>query len=237
MTENPREGSHAWRAAVIAVVLLPLYYATLLLSDDVFTWLILEDHPIEVAGALGLLAASVLCVLIFRRYDGAPRLLRIALVLLALVLFFGAGEEISWGQRIVGLETPDSIVEVNKQDEINVHNLETFSGLLSVERLFTLFWVVMGVLLPLLALWRPARERLSRLVPILPAPLAIAFVLNQVLSSGATRVLDGSDAFKSTEVSLGHSSFELKETAISLLLALGFWVWYRAVREREPART
>jgi hypothetical protein len=35
-------------------------------------------------------------------------------------------EEISWGQRIIGWETPDFLEEINLQDETNIHNL--FSG-------------------------------------------------------------------------------------------------------------
>lgn len=41
----------------------------------------------------------------------------------ALMMFFCAGEEISWGQRILGLETPESILESNKQKELNLHNV------------------------------------------------------------------------------------------------------------------
>lgn len=34
-----------------------------------------------------------------------------------------AGEEISWGQRILGFETPDALREVNRQDEFTLHNV------------------------------------------------------------------------------------------------------------------
>jgi hypothetical protein len=41
----------------------------------------------------------------------------------AFVLFFGAGEEISWGQRILGVEAPEWLEENNRQKETNLHNL------------------------------------------------------------------------------------------------------------------
>jgi len=40
-----------------------------------------------------------------------------------LLCLFGAGEEISWGQRIFGLETPDFLSDKNAQGEIGLHNL------------------------------------------------------------------------------------------------------------------
>lgn len=41
-----------------------------------------------------------------------------------LVFIFGAGEEISWGQRIFGMESSEYFMEHNYQGEINFHNLE-----------------------------------------------------------------------------------------------------------------
>jgi hypothetical protein len=41
----------------------------------------------------------------------------------ALALCFYAGEEISWGQRVFGLVTPDWLIESNHQQETNLHNL------------------------------------------------------------------------------------------------------------------
>src|SRR5688500_16187413 len=40
-----------------------------------------------------------------------------------MVCLFGAGEEISWGQRVFDIETPSSLMERNAQKELNLHNL------------------------------------------------------------------------------------------------------------------
>jgi hypothetical protein len=40
------------------------------------------------------------------------------------ILIFAAAEEISWGQRIIGFETPEFIASVNEQNEANIHNIE-----------------------------------------------------------------------------------------------------------------
>jgi hypothetical protein len=39
------------------------------------------------------------------------------------VCLFGAGEEISWGQRVFSIETPQALMERNAQQELNLHNL------------------------------------------------------------------------------------------------------------------
>jgi len=45
------------------------------------------------------------------------------ILLLTLVVAF---EEISWGQRIFGIATPDCIKQINVQNEITLHNLLPF---------------------------------------------------------------------------------------------------------------
>lgn len=49
-------------------------------------------------------------------------------LLLALFFFLAMGEEISWGQRIFGWDTPSAIEKMNSQGEINLHNLSLVNG-------------------------------------------------------------------------------------------------------------
>lgn len=46
-------------------------------------------------------------------------------ILICLILFVMAGEELSWGQRIFGWATPEVISKVNAQNETNLHNMAT----------------------------------------------------------------------------------------------------------------
>jgi hypothetical protein len=43
--------------------------------------------------------------------------------LLALGSLFIAGEEIAWGQRLLGFATPEELAAVNHQNEVTVHNV------------------------------------------------------------------------------------------------------------------
>jgi hypothetical protein len=231
--ERPSGGA----AALVLLAFIPLLYFTLLLDDATFTWLIREEHPIEGLGALSLLAASIACFVLWRRVrddDRWPALRRLSLLALAVLFLFGFGEEISWGQRLLGLETPESLQATNVQNETNVHNLEVFGGVLDMDGLFQLFWLLMGVVVPVLALWRVARRPLERVIPILPLALAPLFVLNQLLTRGFYEVLSRNpDLFHSTRFGLEHGIFEIKETVSCLLLATGFWVLVRR-RKRAP---
>lgn len=93
-------------------------------------------------------------------------------VLYALVFFFGAGEEVSWGQRIFGWESGDYFQENNFQGETNLHNLVVGSSHLA-ETLFgnvltaviLLYLVVLPLLYPRLAWLRRLADRLVVPVP------------------------------------------------------------------------
>jgi hypothetical protein len=219
-------------ALTVVVVLL---YLALLLDDASITWLIREDHPIELLGALGLLAASVACVTLWRRVKGDvrwPRLRRLSLVVLAAMFFFGFGEEMSWGERILGFAPPESVGGANRQGEFNVHNLQLFAGGLNPDGLFQLFWLVVGVIIPIVALSERARRLLQRAVPILPLALAPLFVLNQLLTFAFNDLFTRKPSLYHSSVFLDpdHPIFEVKETVASLLLAAGFWMLVRGWR-------
>jgi hypothetical protein len=203
-----------------------LCYLALLLGDSSITWLIREEHPIELAGALSLLAACIACLLLWRRVaddERWPRLRRLSLLALAALFFFGFGEEISWGQRIFGLATPESIKEANSQDELNVHNLDLLG--FNSDSLFQVFWLVLGVIVPLSALWLPARRVLQRFVPILPLALAPLFVANQLLTRGFDELFAQEPGLWNSSVYTPEFAiFEVKETVASILLAAAFWL-------------
>lgn len=111
-----------------------------------------EDHPIEWAQFALCLFSSITCLLAGIRWAVRRNLLPALLMLLvaagSLVL---AGEEISWGQRVFGLLTPQELAGLNAQAEMNVHNIDV--GVPS-EKLFKAFEFGMGlggVVLALLA--------------------------------------------------------------------------------------
>ena len=84
-----------------------------------------EDSVIEWGTSLAILATSVLAVVVGRSlWREGLRAQAVAYWVLAVLLVFAAGEEISWGQRVLGVETPESVRDINRQDELNFHNLD-----------------------------------------------------------------------------------------------------------------
>jgi len=88
-------------------------------------------------------------------------------VLLALGTFLVAMEEISWGQRILGIASPAFFAESNLQGEINLHNLDqTIHWILTWVAITAIFlWII--VLPPLTTKWGSLRKWCDRLaIPI-----------------------------------------------------------------------
>ncbi len=202
---------------------LALGYGVLFLGQDGVDAVMGEDHVVEYLGALGLFAASVLFFLGFLRVRQSPIswVKKAFLLVLALVFFFGGGEEISWGQRILGLETPEGLRESNVQGELNFHNLEVLGVNLEIERLFQAFWVVFAVLLPIVCAFSDrARTTLGRLIPVLPLWIAALFVVDQVLAELVEAFLTSNPDLYHGSLPLGTNRWELTETLVALLFAV-----------------
>jgi hypothetical protein len=212
--------------------------------------LLREDGPIEQATMAFFLLASVTLLLGWklRGADLAPRDpregRRVALLILALLMFVCAGEEISWGQRIFGWDTPEKWSAMNAQVETNLHNLviieggvrhaetQTFFHLLTnANRLFALFWLTFFVVVPVLGRCSGRMRVLFRIVGVPIAPLWIGgfFLLNQAAFIVAVRYLNAIGPFTNEAFPLD----ELKEHNAALTYSVaGIAAW---LRERAHA--
>ena len=121
-----------------------------------------EDGPGEYLTAVFFLLATVYFFLSWRASRSLESHLVPLLYLAAAVgCFLVFGEEISWGQRILGVGTPGWLEEINRQDEINLHNLDAVQGNLIYAALSLSFLGAFGWAL-FASLPRPARDRLTR---------------------------------------------------------------------------
>ena len=128
---------------LVLLIYVPLTYVVLAMGNKMIAATVPEDHFFELIGASSLFITSILFFYGFRVARKSLDKTWVSLVkqlvylVLALLFFFGAGEEISWGQRIFGFKTPEPLAQVNKQDELNLHNLSVFenSKLFTADRL------------------------------------------------------------------------------------------------------
>lgn len=83
-----------------------------------------EDGILEWLTVLALgSAAAVMAGRLWRYRADASIRQRLAWCAILVLFTFGAGEEISWGQRLFAFGTPDFLREWNAQEETNIHNL------------------------------------------------------------------------------------------------------------------
>ena len=183
----------------------------LLISYSIFFWLdfntILklgqEDGFFETLTALFFLGTSLLFLITYfkdqrgNHFFGIYSKKNLFFLFLGILFFFGFGEEISWGQRIFDVETPEVIKEINIQKEINIHNLKFFHGdnedgsdksffkkLLNIDRLFSIFWLTFCFLIPLLKIISPLATSFFKKInlPIVPIGIGAFFIGNYILS-------------------------------------------------------
>ena len=111
-------------ATQILLVLVPLAGLTFFIEEELYRTLIREDGWIEYLTAMLLLITCLLLVAKVAAIGNTRgRIWLVANILLALGLFFGFGEELSWGQRIFDVQSNDFFREYNAQGETNLHNL------------------------------------------------------------------------------------------------------------------
>lgn len=156
----------------LAIALAPFAIAFLggcaaLLGKGPYKLLTREDGIAENLQVLCYILTLVLSVRIVARLWGM-REKRDALLYAGLCagLVFLIGEEVSWGQRILGWGTPEALRAINKQEETNLHNIYGVGA--------TFKWVQLlvgayGTVLPLILLHWPGpaalRRTISRVVP------------------------------------------------------------------------
>jgi len=106
--------------AIVVAAGFYLFYTNL----SRFEQYVREDGIAEWLTVAGLLLGSFVCFLRFVKllHKKSKWFLFVTLGL-GLFLFFAAGEEISWGQRIFGIKTPEYFQQHNAQQETNLHNL------------------------------------------------------------------------------------------------------------------
>jgi hypothetical protein len=206
------------------------YAAFFCLPDQTVVLFAQEDGIFETYGALFFLAASVFFFVSFiNSKHGASSFLfglqrNVFFLALALLFFLAFGEEISWGQRIFGLETPDVLQEANMQGELNLHNLDVFhlsrtdgTAMSLVHRVFQLFWFTYCVMIPAISRMssRVSQwfEKIS--LPIVPLSIGVLFFINYVVP----RVLTSHLTYE-----MARFLQEIKETNYALLfLVVSVW--------------
>lgn len=207
------------------LLLLAASYHIVFYPIPVLRSLLVEDGPFENLGAVAFLSAGILFLVAYRnsKHQPAGRTKNIFFLLLGCLFIFIAGEEISWGQRLIGFPIGDFFTSENIQQESNLHNLKLFNStdehhterpwwyLLSMSRLFRIFWFTFGLIIPLVCMWSTRAQTLAKQIrfPLIPLEIGLFFPVNYIL-------------FKTMELMLpaGTGIVELEECVHGMLFLL-----------------
>jgi hypothetical protein len=147
-------------------------------------------------------------------------------VLAAACCFYVAGEEISWGQHVLGWTTPEFWSTVNDQQETNLHN--TSSWFDQKPRLLLEIGVLTGgLIVPLLRRYKPSLlpQKFAAIYP----PVYLIVIALIVL---AIRIIDifGEDLFQAR---IFHRASEVEEVYLFYFVLLYLYVLRRRVLQGQ----
>ncbi len=182
---------------LIFLVAVAAWFMSRAMSNEVFGmhWMTREDGFLEWLTVIALFSSALVCwqrCWAFRQY--ANGIFAACSAVYGAVFFFGMGEEISWGQRLLGIETPEFLAKANAQKEMNLHNLVI--GGISVNKLVFGKILAVGIAVFLVAFPMAYRQsmpirlwcdRLAIPVPRLQHTIAILAVALMVETSRASK--------------------------------------------------
>jgi len=233
----------SWFYVVMALYFI-LGYTTLGCGEKWAAALYPEDHYFENVGAISLFVASGISFYSFlralknRAKTGMHWLKLLVYLGLAFLYFFGAGEEISWGQRIFHIQEPAELAQENVPHELNIHDLAIFENneLLKSDNIFTVFWLAFAVLIPFGSfVWKPFREFAVKFTPIVYWGIGALFLFNYLGAKIAKLVYANAYTFQT--IRFGQAVQEIKESNYELMFVFlslfVLWDLNRLINEKS----
>ena len=132
------EAAAEWRLGAMAAALLFAFPLVGAMADVTLAQLdrsamisvAREDSLIEWMQLTAFATASIFALLLSRRLARAgARRAAVAYLLFGLGCLFVTGEELDWGQRLLGYATPERLLEINESQITSAHNIRGVSGL------------------------------------------------------------------------------------------------------------
>lgn len=127
------------------VLIFAVFYLT---NEPLYRLFISEDHVVEWLTFLFLILSGVSSAILAKRIKKRHDYLHWFFIIFAGFCILAGFEEISWGQRVFGVESNEFFKTHSDQQEINLHN--TFQGTVGIKtkHIALLVLLIYGVILP-----------------------------------------------------------------------------------------
>jgi cbb3-type cytochrome oxidase subunit 3 len=176
-----------------------------------------EDRLVEWLTFIFFFAASILSFLTLLYRSTMKKLAIWYFLLMGIFLLVCAGEEISWGQRIIGFQTPEKISIINEQKEFNVHNLQM--KYIHPYGIFSFIMFFYGIILPIVFSKQLKKKTSQARRYISPLVLVPCFLFPLILGSTKSLIIQ----YPISDIASGYGTLtnELREMywGLSMLLA------------------
>lgn len=168
--------------SIVIVPILLIVFAFLLKTNfNIYMNLTLEDNPVEWLTFIFLFLTAIFSFVTAIKARKIQTPFFSFFIVFSLFCFLGSLEEISWGQRVFGIESPEIFLEHNDQKEINIHNvIQSHAKNLSIfginynfktKHLCGLSLFIYGTFLPLIAMNQKIGIIFDRIRIVLPPPV------------------------------------------------------------------
>lgn len=236
-----------WIACIPAAFLVTIVLLKLI-NRSIYWRLVIEDGLFETLTAVAYLGAALFAFgvsFVLRR--SGPRWAGWLYLLLGVGFLFISGEEISWGQRIFNVASPEFFEQYNHQQELNLHN---FAGgyllhlaYIIVSGVAATAWLFLPKLLP------QALRRDSWLLAPAPwlmgffLPVTLLYIYYDYLNPLIVALLGPQYHF---DTGTGRNFFIIArdQESIELLMGMGFlifvatnWLRLRSAGQLKPDRS
>lgn len=190
---------------VIFIIMVFLLFVGLVMTwtaPDNYRSFVSEDGPAEWIATVSLLGSAIICIeRIALLRNSRKRSFLLFSAMAAVAFMFASGEELSWGQRILGIESQKLFLEYNCQQENNIHNL--FYGDFSVNKVVfgtLMSTAIAGYLLVLPFLYRKSK-RFGTLVNRLGIPVPRFYQAAMVVATAIiVSLIDAPDKWELMEL-------------------------------------
>ncbi len=146
-----------------------------LINPSVYIDITYEDNVVEWLTFILLVASGILSIIIANGIRKKYRYFHWFFILFSVFTILAGLEEISWGQRVFGVESPEFFKKHSDQKEINLHNTFQEKTRIKTKHIALLVLFIYGVILPLYI--KNKRYRFNKMFIVPPPFLIPAFLI------------------------------------------------------------